>query len=202
MKLVIDTSNNNPISPAQLSYSKAVALIAKATEGTVFQDRTYEAQRAAAIAAGVRFGAFTYIHWNDPGQQYKFFLDYAKPRKGDIQPVVDAEDPKASIPELAKRAYECLEALEDSGYTPILYASASIWQSMIVVEPRLKRFRVWEADYPGKYTRWFPRLSVLRIALRHGVRVVMWQWTDKYSIGSRHFDASRLFVNAGSITIR
>jgi hypothetical protein len=72
---------------------------------------------------------------------------------------------------------------------------------MVKAEPKLKRLRVWEAAYPGRFTRWFPRLSSMRIALTHGVRVVLWQWTDAYAVGNAHFDASALLVGLKTIRI-
>lgn len=202
MKLILDVSNQNPLRPGDFARSGAVALIAKATEGTDFKDKTLEAHRTAARAARVPFGSYTYIHWNDPGDQHKFYLDYARPKAGDLQPMVDAEDPKASVAELAKRSYACLMAFKADGYDPILYASADIWKRLIVVEPRLKRFRVWEADYPGRFTRWFPRLAKLRIRLFNGVTVVMWQWTDGLLVNGHAYDASALLTDIANLRIK
>jgi GH25 family lysozyme M1 (1,4-beta-N-acetylmuramidase) len=201
MKLVVDTNSYHEISAAELKACGAVALITKATEATAYKSPVYEAQRAVAKAAAVPFGAYTYIHWNDPGEQYRYFLEYAAPKRGDIQPAVDAEDPKADVAELARRSYACLVAFEAQGYRPLLYASSSVWKAMFAVEPRLKRFRVWEAQYPGRFARWFPRLSALRIALQHGATVVLWQWTDEFQVDGKTFDCSRALVNIKSLLI-
>lgn len=201
MKLVIDTNSYHPISAAEIEACGAVALITKGTEATSYRSPVYEAQRAVARQAGVPFGGYTYIHWNDPGEQFRYFLDYARPKVGDVQPAVDAEDPKADTAELAKRSYACLTALESEGYEPLLYASSSVWLAMFAVEPRLKRFRVWEAQYPGRFARWFPRLAALRVALRHGATVVLWQWTDNFEVDGKRFDCSRLLVGLKTITI-
>ena len=202
MKLVIDSSNNNPITAAELRLSGAVALIAKATEGTVFEDKTLANQRAAARQVGVPFGSYLFLHPNSRGSEAAFYLNYARPEAGDIQPIIDAEVTTLGIPELARRSQSCALALEAEGYRPLLYASASIWKQLVKVEPKLKRLRVWEADYPGRFTRWFPRLSALRIALTKGVTVVLWQWTDAYAVGRSRFDASALLVSLNSIRIQ
>lgn len=201
MRLVIDSSNNRPINATELHDSGAVALIAKATEGTSFRDSTLENQRGVARAVRVPFGSYLFLHPNSRGSEAAFYLDYAKPKPGDIQPVIDAEVTNMGIAELARRSQSCAVALEHEGYRPILYASASIWKQLVQAEPKLKRLKVWEADYPGRFTRWFPRLSALRIALTRGVTVVLWQWTDAYAVGGAHFDASALLVNLGSIRI-
>jgi len=201
LQIVIDSSNNRPINATELHESRAVALIAKATEGTSFRDSTLANQRGVARAVHVPFGSYLFLHPNSNGSEAAYYLDYAKPRAGDIQPVIDAEVTNLGADELARRSQSCAVALEHEGYEPLLYASASIWKEMVKAEPKLKRLRVWEAAYPGRFTRWFPRLSTLRIALAHGVRVVLWQWTDAYAVGNAHFDASALLVGLDSIRI-
>ena len=153
MKLVIDSSNNRPISRPQLHDSRAVALIAKATEGTSFRDLTLSDQRDAARAVRVPFGSYLFLHPNSTGSEAAYYLDYAKPHVGDIQPVIDAEVTNLGTAELARRTQSCAVALEHEGYEPLLYASASIWKELVAAEPRLKRLRVWEAAYPGRFTR-------------------------------------------------
>ena len=201
MKLVIDSNNHHPITGAELKASGAVALIAKATEGTVYRDPTLGSQRTAAKQAGVPFGSYVFLHPDSKGSEAAFYLEYAQPRPGDLQPVVDAEVTNLGIEELARRTLTCAVALEAAGYNPGIYASSSIWKKLVVFQPKLKRFWVWEADYPGRFTRWFPRLAALRIALTRGVTVALWQWTDAFAVGSASFDASALLVGLSSITI-
>lgn len=201
MRLVLDVSNQNPLHPGDLEASGAVALIGKATEGATFKDKHLPAARKAAKSAGVPFGSYVFLKPNSRGSEAAHYLEYARPRPGDIEPIVDAEDTSHGVDALAHRAHRCLTALEHDGYRPILYASSSIWLSMIRVEPRLKRFRVWEAQYPGRLTRWSPRLAKLRIRLRHGVTVVMWQWTSTLEVDGRHYDASALLAPLDSIRI-
>lgn len=201
MKLVLDVSNVNPINLATFRSARAVALIAKATEGTSFQDRTLGEHRTVASMAGVPFGSYLFLHPDSAGSEAGFYLKYARPHRGDIQPIIDAEVTNLGIPELARRTQSCAVALEAEGYRPLLYASSSVWQEMIKADPSLKRLRVWEAQYPGRFTRWLPRLATLRIRLRHGVTVVLWQWTDAYAIGKRHFDASALLTDIDNIRI-
>lgn len=202
MNLVLDVSNVNTITLKQLRDSKAQALIAKATEGSTFEDPTLAAMRGVARQAGVAFGSYLFLRPNSTGSEAGEYLKYAKPKKGDIQPIIDAEVTDGdSMAKVAARVQSCAKALEKEGFRPILYASASFWQQLFAVEPSLKRLRVWEADYPGKFTKWFPSLAKLRIKLGHGATVVMWQWTDAYAVDGKHFDASRLFVNVDTLKI-
>lgn len=201
MKLVLDVSNNRPIGARDFKTSGAVALIAKATEGTSFQDKTLSAHRTAAGINGKPFGSYLFLHPDSKGSEADAYLRFARPRRGDIQPIIDAEVTSLGTAELAQRAQRCSLALERAGYKPLLYASAGIWTSLVAAEPRLKRLRVWEAQYPGRYTRWFPRLAALRIRLTRGARVVMWQWTDSYAVAGRSYDASALLVDIKGLLI-
>ena len=201
MKLVLDVSNNDTIDQKTFQASGAVALIAKATEGTGFRDNTLGQHRAVARAEGKPFGSYLFLHPNSNGSEAAYYLDYAKPKPGDLQPIIDAEVASLGVPELARRTQSCAKALEAKGYRPLLYASAGIWTGLAAAEPRLKRLRVWEAQYPGRFSRWFPKLAQMRIKLRHGVSVVMWQWTDSYQVAGRHYDASALLTNIDNIRI-
>lgn len=202
MKLVLDVSNNTPIGVPVLKESGSVALLAKATEGTGFRDAYLGTHRSAARIAGKPFGSYLFLHPDSVGSEAQYYLDYAQPRRGDIQPIIDAETlGKGGFGTAAARVNSCAEALEDKGYKPILYASASFWQWLIKADPTLKRLFVWEAQYPGRFTRWFPWLAAKRIRLFHGVSVVLWQWTDSFAVGGRHYDASALLTEVKNLLI-
>jgi GH25 family lysozyme M1 (1,4-beta-N-acetylmuramidase) len=200
LKLVLDVSNNRTIDVTRLKKSGAVWLIAKATEGTSFQDETLPAHRKCATLVDIPFGSYLFLHPDSHGSEAKYYLDYAKPKRGNSQPIIDAEVTDLTIVQLALRTQRCSLALESEGYDPILYASASIWKEMFKVEPKLKRLRVWEAQYPGSFSRWFPRIAKLRQRLR-GARVVLWQWTDRYEVDGKFYDASALLAPLNSLLI-
>jgi GH25 family lysozyme M1 (1,4-beta-N-acetylmuramidase) len=204
--LVIDSSNNDPVTGPELKAAGAVALIAKGTEGDFFQDKTLASQRQAAKQAGVPFGAFLFLHARSQGNEAEYFLSYVKPKRGvEMDPIIDAERgglDKGTVAELAERADQCARVFEAKGWDPILYADYSTWLAMFAAKPGLNRLRVWEAQYPGRFTRWFPRIARLRLRLLHGASVVLWQWTSTFQIGSRHYDASRAFVPLASLISR
>lgn len=202
MQLILDVSNNDPIPAGDVRASGCVALICKETEGTSFHDSTAPHHREVAHQAGVVFGGYLFLHQDSPGSEADYFNDYAKPARGDLQPIIDAELPYVAPTRVGTARIDgCAARLEALGYKPILYASASFWLEAIAVRPSLKRLRVWEAQYPGRFARWFPQLARLRIRLRHGANVVMWQWTDRYAVGAGHYDASRLMVPLGQLRI-
>lgn len=200
MKLVIDSSNNDPIDEKELRSSGAVALIGKGTEGTSYRDQTLASQRAAAKAVHIPFGSYLFLHPDSRGSEAAYYLDYAKPKPGDIQPIIDAEVLNLGIEELSRRVLSCSNALRAKGYDPLLYVSAGVWGQLVALQPHIKSLRVWEAQYPRRYQRWFPYIARLRMRLK-GARVVLWQWTDGYAVGSRHFDASALLVPLDELLI-
>lgn len=200
-RLALDVSNNNPITAAQVKASGAVVLICKATEGSDFQDKTLAEHRAIAKQLGIRFGSYVFLHAGSTGDEANYYLRYAKPKHDELV-IIDSEpggqDGK-SIETMARRTHTCALELEQHGHRPILYASSSYWLQLVAVEPSLKRLRVWEAQYPGRFSRWLPRLSRLRTRLRHGVTVVMWQFTDSYVVGVRKYDASLVLTKPSKL---
>lgn len=201
MKLVLDTNDFHPARADDVRASGSVALINKATEGTSYQAKSLSPARLVARAVGIPFGSYLFLHPDSTGSEAAFYLDFAKPKRGDLQPIIDAEVTNQGTFSLAARVQRCALALEAKGYAPILYASSSVWTELLVGEPKLKRLRVWEAQYPGRFTRWFPKLATLRIRLRHGVSVVLWQWTDSYAVGGRRYDASALLTDVKNLLI-
>lgn len=196
MRLALDVSNNNPIGLAELRRSGAELLIAKASEGSTFTDQTYHDHRTIAHGAGVRFGSYLYLHALAAGDEAALFLRDAQPLPGEVV-AIDAEQggqDGATVAAMARRASSCAAQLELVGLHPWLYASSSYWLQLAAEAPTLKRLPVWEAQYPRRLARWSPQLARLRVRLRHGATVVCWQWTDRYPVGDRRFDASRLFV--------
>lgn len=202
--LCIDISNNNgTLTAGDFRGVPVRMLIVKATEGLSFHDSLYTRNRVIAKALNVPFGAYHFIHADESGSaQADYFLKYAHLRVGDIQPFLDAEDTRLGIERLAMITTTAATHLKARGYHPIVYASSSVWLQMIKYRPGLRQFPVWEAQYPGNYSRWFPFLHRLRFRLRHGATVVLWQWTQSYSVGRHRFDASRIFVPIPSITIK
>lgn len=203
--LVLDTSNNNPITAALLKQSGACALIAKDSEGTGFVDGTYAAQRKAAAEAHIPFGAYLFLHPFSKGSEAKLFVASAKLKPHDIMPIIDVEvTDGGSYRDVAKRVHSCAGALAHEGLPAMVYSGSYFWNSVLAAAPELhlERLPMWEADYPGKFTRWFPGLARMRIKVGHGVSVKMWQWTDHYTVGTRYYDASRVFVPINDLLIK
>lgn len=79
------------------------AIIHKATQGVKFEDGTYNARKAAALGAGLLWGAYHFLDAGDPINQAKFFLDSVKPDENTLL-ACDFEK-SASTPAL----HQCLD---------------------------------------------------------------------------------------------
>lgn len=178
----IDLSNNNGSHATVAIAAPGVRVVeAKATEGVHFQDSLYPTFRAAAARSHRAFGGYLFLHPDVSGAvQARYLLAYATPKAGDIQPVVDSETgPPATA---AKATYAALHELTLHGFQPILYASSSYVLGLVRADPRIKQFRVWQAEYG-------PTLHLVP-----GVHVIAWQFTDRALVGGIAVDGSQLLV--------
>jgi lysozyme len=77
--LVIDLSHHDPADNyAKVKAAGIVGVIYKATQGTGFQDPTYEKQRTAALKAGLKWGAYHFGDGSDVKLQVANFLGFAQ----------------------------------------------------------------------------------------------------------------------------
>lgn len=100
----------------------------KATEGTTVTDSEYKGRRAQAKEAGLPFGAYHFARPSrgDAVAEARRFLDVAKPRPGDVAPVLDIETAEGmKVSEIDDWSLEfCKEVRKQAGrvglYTPYL----------------------------------------------------------------------------------
>ncbi len=94
--LGVDVSNNN----GTIDWSKVAAdkqgirfAYAKATEGTTFRDGHYAGNRAGCKTHGIAFGAYHFARPSkDAAAQAQAFVAFAKPRAGELVPMLDFEN--------------------------------------------------------------------------------------------------------------
>lgn len=131
----------------------------KATEGKGWNDDEFSRRRVDAAQAGLRVGAY---HWarpdlNSAADEAAHFLRVAKPKRGELLPALDFEEPKALHlrgPALVAWAAEWLSIVEKAiGARPIFYSYSSYISSLGDVTP-LSRYFLWLANYgPNDGTR-------------------------------------------------
>lgn len=183
---MIDLSNNNGAAAASAIAAPRVQLVeAKATEGLAFHDPDYPTFRTAARDHHKAFGGYLFLHPGESGKaQADYFLAYAKPHRGDVQPVVDSEigSPCAAAP----TTVAALQELVRKGFDPILYSNTYWLGQFAQCAPALKRYRMWEAEYG-------PTLTLIP-----GFHVVSWQFTDRAQVNGLAVDGSQLLVRSAA----
>jgi GH25 family lysozyme M1 (1,4-beta-N-acetylmuramidase) len=133
---MIDLSNNNA---GGHDFGRAYKqggqrrVYLKAAEGTTFVDSTYAGLRTAALKAGLKVGAYDFLHPLDatPSEAVTFFMKRLKHglKAGrDLRPVLDVEKGTASakmgvwVKEMANALYK------ETGVRPVVYGSGYFLQ--------------------------------------------------------------------------
>lgn len=97
----------------------------KATEGDSLKDANYPRRRAEAAQAGLPFGAYHFARADrgDARREARFFLDYAKPKPGDLRPALDLETEEGlTLGELRVWAATFIaECVRQTGVKPVVY---------------------------------------------------------------------------------
>lgn len=83
--LCIDLSHWDPAKDyAQVKQAGIVGVIYKATDALTYNDPTYQDQKAAAKAAGLRWGSYHFAHPGNVDAQVKNYLGFANPEADEI----------------------------------------------------------------------------------------------------------------------
>lgn len=182
-RVLVDLSSAQTADQAHWALTqRAVAgVYVKASEGAGYEDPRYQLFRELAYRHGVPCGAYLFLRGELAAAQVDRFLAFAKPRYGDLEPVVDSE---SAFPIVASTTLAALERLAEHGYRPGLYSYSSFLESLYAETPTLQRFWVWQADYEPSRRR----LDSSGFA----VTVRLWQYTDRYR--RRSLDASRILA--------
>lgn len=135
-------------------------VITKATEGAHCDDPLYQsyAQRARSVP-GLLFGAYVFLDAGPALPQTAHFFSTVHLQKGDLQPIVDAEQKGLTRLE----TFDALKDMERRGYRPILYCSLDFFVNIL-----------------GSPTRWWLWLAAYRDTLPTlppGVKLFAWQHT-------------------------
>lgn len=146
----------------------------KATEGLTFDDERFVWNRAAAKAAGLQVGAYHFARPdNNPArQEAEHFLRVARPRAGELLPVLDWE----TGPPTGDWAVEWLRIVGEAiGARPVLYSYGDFLR------------RTGHADVLGRYPLWLANYGP-NDGQRHpataptGYRLVAHQYTSRGSV--------------------
>lgn len=131
----------------------------KATQSNYIRNRYYNADIAAARRQGIPAGAYHFFSTRRSGKvQARYFLRIARPKRGDLPPVLDVEPydrqikAMGGITALFHEVLEWMHAVEQQcGTRPILYVSQNFVNKYMEHAPAaLSRYPVWIARY-GEY---------------------------------------------------
>lgn len=159
----VDVSNHQPnVAWPAVHASGARYAYLKASEGTRFTDAYYSSHRAAANKAGVKIGAYHFARPSTSGTaQAKHFLAVAKPRRGDLLPVIDLEvSDGVGEAGIATWVREFAAAIHRAvGHSPILYTYPAFWRGNMGNTREFSTLPLWIANYgvshpdiPGGWT--------------------------------------------------
>jgi len=161
---------------AVASAAKHFAYI-KATDGTSYTDPRYTRHYADSGSAGLLRGAYHFFRHGMPGaDQASHFLNVANPRRGDLPPALDLEDPPAgqSVGDYLTQAAAWVSAVGAAigGQAPMIYCSPSFWSDTLGGPDRFGSKPLWVAHYtthdPTVPSPWS--------------RFTFWQYTDSGSV--------------------
>lgn len=142
----------------------------KATEGTWFTDKTFDANRKGAREAGLKVGYYHYFHPDESvDQQVKYFCNKVGKAEPDaLRLVIDAEDPgkwtRYPLNQRVKMVDDFLKGVQkELGMTPevAIYCSPNFADEILGNSPILKDYSLWIANYgvnqprtPGPWGDW------------------------------------------------
>lgn len=161
-------------------------VITKATEGNAYVDPTYAAFAQRIRSVPLILGAYCFLDVAPESPQISHFISVAHLRKGDLQPVIDAE--AAGLGKM--ETFAAMADLEGRGYAPLLYCSLSFYNDVL-----------------GSPTRWWLWLAAYRAtlpALPAGVRLFAWQHSSEgHCPGvARPCDMSYLYVPVADLAAK
>ena len=146
--------NGNRRVEGQTNYPVSFCYI-KATQGISIRSRYYAIDAAAARRQGIAVGAYHFFSPISGSRQATFFLSVAKPRKGDLPPVLDVELTDRQIAKMGGAAVMRREMLtwlraveRKTGTKPVLYVSQNFIVKYLHDDAReLLDYPVWIARY-------------------------------------------------------
>jgi lysozyme len=171
LNAVIDLSHYNTVTSfQQVGMAGIIGVIHKATEGMNFVDAKYDEHRAAALSAGLLWGAYHFgVRGNVPGQ-VDHFLNIVNPGPTDLL-VLDFEpNPREGTMTLAEAEAFVTMVNQRTGRFPGLYSGQSFLKSQLGnrADTVLKNCFLWIAIYSSELPQVPPAFETF----------TLWQYTD------------------------
>ncbi|WP_020179978.1 glycoside hydrolase family 25 protein [Methylopila sp. M107] len=167
---VIDISHRNHVEDfARVRRAGIAAVIHKATEGATFRDRLYRERRAAAKAAGLKFGSYHFSSGVAVEDQVKNYLDHADPQDDELI-CLDWEESFAGRDMTLSEAEAFVALVRDrTGRLPAIYGGRHLREACAGVARSIL------SDCPLWYARVAPEPKGIPDLWP---RWTLWQYTD------------------------
>lgn len=127
INVVVDLSHYNTVTDFQtIKGDGIVGIIHKATQGTTLTDPDYHARKAAALAAGLWWGAYHFGEGGNGIEQAKYFLSTVNPGPNDLL-VLDLEQNPSGASMTLAEAEDFVKYVEaETGRWPGLYGGSYV----------------------------------------------------------------------------
>jgi len=176
----IDISHwNNTIRWQAVASDDITFAIAKATEGTGYEDPTYLRNRKNAKAAGIVFGAYEYASpkgsVKDAIADANHYVKVAKLQPGDLVPVLDLEETGGTNKDQLRRWVDawCERVAAKTGVQPMIYVSPSFWEG-----PMRGTTHHAEQGSPIWVAHWKVKDPLVPASNWFNSGWTVWQWTS------------------------
>lgn len=153
LNAIIDLSHFNTVSSfATVKAAGIQGVIHKVTQGTGYTDPTYAERKPAAIAAGLRWGAYHFGTGSDPVAQAKYFLNAVgggQPIPPSTLLVLDFESNSGGTSMTVQQARDFVTYVhQQTGRWPGFYSGATIRDALgNTKDPVLGQCWLWVAQY-------------------------------------------------------
>ena len=179
---VIDLSHWNRLAESNQAFCSAAGVILKATQGTGYNDPTFNERALCALLERKPVGAYHFLTDAPGAAQADHFADTWERVAGEgralLAPVLDVEkdgfDDAAPAELIMARAHDFTDRIEQRlGLVPVLYTYSSFWYYRLARGDLSRWDRLWLA----RYNRCLYEGKVGRAIRRaHGDQVIAWQW--------------------------
>jgi lysozyme len=127
----------------------------KATQSTYIVDDTFEKNKARAKAAGIVFGLYHYVSWDNPAaDQANFFVTTARGDWGQLPPALDYEERGKvngvdHVPSDAVGRLWAMTQIVRSVYgkPPVIYTGPDYWKNYGALDSAWSQFPLWDANW-------------------------------------------------------
>ena len=169
----------------QASDKFAISQIGGYTGGYYYNQATYKSQVSSGIAQGLRMHTYIWFEAGTSSQRAVNIVNHFLPQVQTPKGSIIALDVEAGLNGAYKQAntnaiIAGMQAIKDTGYTPVLYTGKPYSQANLYPQQIVNRFgkdRLWIASYATMSASWKPNYNYF--PSMNGIG--MWQFTSTYA---------------------